>query len=185
MTGEAYFFINPDYPWEWTTSVELAMSTAAGTIGNRHGIEALPLVTDAWVEVRAEINFTNDLVTIYYDDEFLASHPWTIKGGSSAISALDLFSFDSSGVYYDDLSLYPGVSNDCNGNGVPDECDVDQTDPDGNGEVSSDENANGTPDECETSVPVMTEWGLVVMTLLILSAGTIVAKQMHRRPGRA
>ncbi|MCH8054131.1 MAG: hypothetical protein IH895_08735, partial [Planctomycetes bacterium] len=34
----------------------------------------------------------------------------------------------------------------------PDDCDVDPADPDGNGEVSDDCNGNGTPDECELPV---------------------------------
>jgi hypothetical protein len=38
---------------------------------------------------------------------------------------------------------------DCNGNGVNDACDVDPSDPDGNGLVSADCNASGIPDECE------------------------------------
>ncbi len=39
---------------------------------------------------------------------------------------------------------------DCNGNLVPDECDLDPADPDGDGNVSPDCNANEVPDECET-----------------------------------
>jgi hypothetical protein len=39
---------------------------------------------------------------------------------------------------------------DCNSNGVPDDCDVDESDPDGNMEVSEDCDSDGTPDECET-----------------------------------
>ncbi len=42
-----------------------------------------------------------------------------------------------------------GTSEDCNANYIPDECDVDPSDPDGDGETSNDLNANGTPDECE------------------------------------
>ncbi len=38
---------------------------------------------------------------------------------------------------------------DCNLNNVPDGCDIDAADPDGNGEVSTDCNNNSTPDECE------------------------------------
>ncbi|UCG34109.1 MAG: hypothetical protein JSU68_05625 [Phycisphaerales bacterium] len=38
---------------------------------------------------------------------------------------------------------------DCNGNGVLDECDVDTTDPDGDGLVSQDCQLDGVPDECE------------------------------------
>ena len=40
-------------------------------------------------------------------------------------------------------------ASDCNRNGVPDQCDIDPTDPDGNTMVSPDCNANDTPDECE------------------------------------
>ncbi len=42
---------------------------------------------------------------------------------------------------------------DCNANDVPDGCDIDPTDPDGNGEVSSDADGNGVPDECEYAMP--------------------------------
>ena len=38
---------------------------------------------------------------------------------------------------------------DCNRNGVPDECDIDPTDPDGDGMVSGDCNENLIPDECD------------------------------------
>ncbi len=38
---------------------------------------------------------------------------------------------------------------DCNGNNVPDGCDMDPTDPDGNGQVSADCNQNSVPDECD------------------------------------
>jgi hypothetical protein len=38
---------------------------------------------------------------------------------------------------------------DCNSNGVLDACDIDPSDPDGNGLVSDDDNGNGIPDECE------------------------------------
>jgi hypothetical protein len=37
----------------------------------------------------------------------------------------------------------------CNDNNVPDDCDIDPTDPDGNGDVSDDCQPNGVPDECE------------------------------------
>ncbi|MHC4653040.1 MAG: hypothetical protein ACYTES_19560, partial [Planctomycetota bacterium] len=38
---------------------------------------------------------------------------------------------------------------DCNANGIPDTCDVDPADPDDNGLVSQDADGNGVPDECE------------------------------------
>ena len=49
----------------------------------------------------------------------------------------------------DACELYSGFALDCNGNDVPDNCDVDPTDPDGDGWVSEDCNENVIPDECE------------------------------------
>jgi hypothetical protein len=42
-----------------------------------------------------------------------------------------------------------GTSMDCNQNFIPDECDTNTNDPDGDGKVSADVNFNGVPDECE------------------------------------
>ncbi len=47
------------------------------------------------------------------------------------------------------VSLTDTNFTDCNANSVPDDCDVDPSDPDGNGWVSPDANGNGVPDECE------------------------------------
>lgn len=103
---------------------------------------------------------------------------------------------------------------DCNGNGIPDECDLDCGTASGPCDVlgcgqSQDNNVDGIPDECgaccgpqdcvqttqaycETSgkyrgdattcatqencagIPTVSQWGLVVMTLVVLTAGTIV-----------
>ena len=41
------------------------------------------------------------------------------------------------------------IGEDCNNNGISDECDLDPNDPDGDGDVSVDDNNNGVPDECE------------------------------------
>ncbi len=113
---------------------------------------------------------------------------------------------------------------DCNGNAIPDECDIDcggiggPCDVDGCGD-SDDINGDGIPDECgacctaagcaqttETlcggpskskyngdgttceeacpaGIPAVTSWGLLAMTLLVLSAGTLVLTK--RRSGAA
>lgn len=52
-------------------------------------------------------------------------------------------------VVADAVDIANGTSVDCNGNGIPDECDVNSTDPDGNSLYSRDINLNGQPDECE------------------------------------
>ncbi|MCG8405193.1 MAG: hypothetical protein MI923_08360 [Phycisphaerales bacterium] len=43
----------------------------------------------------------------------------------------------------------PTIARDCNGNNVLDACDIDSTDPDGNGLTSEDCNGNSIPDECD------------------------------------
>ncbi len=126
MTGTAFFIVNPDYYVGivgTTWSVILSMNTQEGTVESDYGPEHLSLITDAWAEIRCEINFDLDVVTIYYDGAFLTSYPWSIGDGWPNIAAVDLFSSDSSGFYYDDLSLFPAVSNDTDGNGWPDDCD--------------------------------------------------------------
>ena len=56
---------------------------------------------------------------------------------------------------------------DCNGNGVADDCDIAiGTSPDLDG--------NGIPDECEVQIPAVSEWSLIVLTLFLTVAGTVV-----------
>ncbi|MEM7230348.1 MAG: lamin tail domain-containing protein [Planctomycetota bacterium] len=50
---------------------------------------------------------------------------------------------------FDNCPLFNPAQLDCNNNGVGDACDLDITDPDGNGETSTDCDANGVPDECQ------------------------------------
>lgn len=73
----------------------------------------------------------------------------------------------------DATDIADATSRDCNTNGIPDECDV----ADGR---SLDANGNGVPDECllADGVPTLSSWGMLVATLALLSAGTIV---LHRR----
>jgi hypothetical protein len=71
-------------------------------------------------------------------------HTVRFEGEQSGVPAL-------SNIFLDDVSIEqtgpPG--NDCNQNGVPDDCDILPDDPDGNGEVSRDCDENGVPDECQ------------------------------------
>ena len=157
MTGTAHFILNPDYVdggAGTTWAMNLEMNTAAGTINSNEAFASLPLATDAWAEILLEIDFAHDSVAIYYNDVFLARHTWTNGGGSLSLSAIDLWSPDSSGHYYDDLAFYATTGVDLNGNGTPDECE-DCNDngiadaEDIAGLTSSDCNGNNTPDECE------------------------------------
>ncbi len=75
----------------------------------------------------------------------------------------------------DDQDIAQGTSDDCQANAVPDECDI------ATGE-SADDDANGVPDECQAvPVPAISQWGLAILALLILTA----AKIRRRAPRRA
>ncbi len=85
----------------------------------------LPLITDQWVEFRAEIDLDADLVTNFYNNQMLgAPHSWSANGfanpipGITSIAALDLYSATGTPVYFDDVSLEAGgCYPDCNNSG--------------------------------------------------------------------
>ena len=66
------------------------------------------------------------------------------------------------------------ANEDCNGNNVDDAIDIAL-------ETSKDDNRNGIPDECEPVLPAVSEWGLIVMALLLLTGLKI--KFGRRKPG--
>ncbi len=75
------------------------------------------------------------------------------------VSIVFEFSSDASvsgqlGWLVDNITVISG-SGDCQANDVPDDCDVDPADPDGNGHYSADSPPNGTPDECEMAPPAV------------------------------
>jgi hypothetical protein len=198
MTGTAMFIVNPDYVGGeagTTWAVQIDMETTGGLIHSPESLSSLPLVMDDWSEIRLELNCVQDLVTIYYEDQLLGSHKWTMGGGSLGIAAVDLFSPDSSGFYYDDLSLYPSVSIDCNNSGFPDECDIaagtsEDCQPNGIPDecdiafgTSSDVNQSGIPDECDSGLPIPTvsAWGMMVLVLVTLTVGTILFRRISKR----
>ncbi len=64
---------------------------------------------------------------------------------------------------------------DCNLNSFPDSCDIALG-------ISEDVNSNRAPDECSAIIPTVSEWGLVVSVLLLLSAGTAVIIRRRSSP---
>jgi len=117
MTGTQNFILmntyvvgthnNPDW------SLQLEFSATGGYMRDANNVAATTtLITNAWVEIRVEINFETDLQTIYYNNNLLTSKSWkngVSPGGAKNLACVDLYagSATSSSVYYDDLSLSP------------------------------------------------------------------------------
>ena len=82
-------------------------------------------------------------------------HTYTAERMREHLEGVDCLDIDCNGNHVDDAEdISSGLSDDLNGNGVPDECeDCNQNgtlDPDDiNFGISQDDNSNGIPDECE------------------------------------
>lgn len=114
-TGEQYFILLNTYtepgPWNW--SLDMLFDSSAGLVSDLDDPAAtpLPIVFDAWVEVRDEIDLTTDVQSIYYNGTLLNQKSWTdgaSGGGAVNIEALDLFSNGGSSIYWDDCDLNQG-----------------------------------------------------------------------------
>ncbi len=71
------------------------------------------------------------------------------------------------------LDFAPGSDVDCNVNAVPDSCDI-------TAGTSLDNDNDGVPDECQPElIPAVSQWGMLVMAMLMLVAATLVFG--HRR----
>jgi hypothetical protein len=109
-------------PFGW--SIQLAMDPASGLWTIDAGSQATaqgPLIFDQWVEVRAQIDLTADSCQVFYNDTSCApAYSWTggifgAGGGALNIAAIDMYhgpatSTPSGKVYWDDLSISPGIS---------------------------------------------------------------------------
>ncbi len=84
---------------------------------------------------------------------------------------------------------------DCNTNGIPDECETlppgeipsstcdDGEDNDCDGFADCDDPDCASDSMCQKVIPTVSEWGLVVMTLLLLTVGTVVLRGRRTATG--
>lgn len=110
MTGTAYFIMLNTYAdggdKNWSTQVN--MSAATGLVTDDVTGNELTLVTDAWAEIRVEVDLDLDTQDFYYNGALLYSETWSdhVSGGGAAeIRCLDLWGNGASVHYYDDVSL--------------------------------------------------------------------------------
>jgi PKD repeat protein len=116
MTGASDFilmntYVNGSHTNNADWSLQLEFGASAGTIKDLNdATKTLPLVKDAWAQLRVSINFEEDLQTIYYNGQFLEHTSWKnhcAQGGAQNFAAIDLYagSAYSTSVYWDDLSV--------------------------------------------------------------------------------
>jgi hypothetical protein len=118
QVGNTYFILMNTYAvphnnQDW--SLQLVASASLGTIVDYNDVAAtLPLVTDAWAEIKVVIDLDTDWQTVYYNGVILQpGKGWTdgagTPGGALNLGAVDLFSDSaySTSVYYDDMSVLP------------------------------------------------------------------------------
>jgi formylglycine-generating enzyme required for sulfatase activity len=93
--------------------------------------------------------------------------------------------FNAPNIEFENVGFRVAYFTDCNDNGILDECDLDCGTPGGPCDVpgcgqSTDANGNGVLDDCAPDIPTVSEWGVVAMTLLVLTAGTVVLTRRRR-----
>ena len=128
MSGNSYFILMNDYQHggphniqDWSLQIQFSASTSKIWDFDNPSAE-LPLIEDAWAELRVEIDFDADIQTVYYDGTFLLSKSWkdgVSPGGAKNLAAIDLYadSAASTSVYWDDFLLDRPNPLTCDANG--------------------------------------------------------------------
>ena len=160
-SGSAYVFVRSGGTWTQQAKLVAADAAAFDEFGGSVAVSGDTVVIgafgdddagsasgSAYVFVRSGGTWTQQAKLVAADaaafDRFGVSV--AVSGDTAIVGAnLDDDAGGSSGSAY----VVGLPSSDCNANGIPDECDVDPADPDGDMQVSTDCNANGIPDECD------------------------------------
>lgn len=115
--GGTYFIMMNSYTVggsEAKWSVQIHFDNINNVVESEFDTEnpTLPLIYGEWVQLRVEMDLTNDWFKFFYDDQLLVEKAWTAgvnndNIGDLAFDALDLFADSSTTVYYDDLTFLP------------------------------------------------------------------------------
>ncbi len=137
-TGDAYLILLNGYGGSavdnWSMQVRFGANDQL--VESDFGAETIGLITDQWVEFRAEIDLDDMLdlgfevgsMDLFYNGvQFADDLVWIDNagtGGSLNIAANDVFSLDCNEFYVDDVSLLPNEGCLADYNGLPDEGDI-------------------------------------------------------------
>ena len=111
MIGNSFFLLLNTYFHSGAQSWSLQINVNATKIWDFDNADDwLPIINDAWVELKWEVDFEADIQTVYYDGEELLSKSWidgASGGGQKNLACIDLYadSAESSAVYWDDFVL--------------------------------------------------------------------------------
>jgi len=119
QSGTYYFILLNTYahngPKNW--SVQIAMSDASGMVSDAGGSSAptatstpVPIIYNAWAEVRVEIDFIANTYNAFYNGQpVMVGNTWAGAGGQPQLECLDLYNDGGGTFYYDDVVV------DCSG----------------------------------------------------------------------
>lgn len=155
FVGKPFFILlfkyNDNGPYGWSTQVmfdsffsEVAFRRSSSPPSD---VGRLPLSTDRWVQIKVIIDLDRNFQSVIYDGHVLGIKEWTTSTNLAdlKLDAINLYANGSSTIYYDDISLTRVKARDCQGNGIPDACEI----ADG---AALDQDSNGHIDVCERLV---------------------------------
>ena len=105
-SGDTYYGVLSGYiqePLAWIT--EVVSDFAAGDVRITGGDTVrLPLVRDAWAEIRVELDFDSNVSNFYYNGELLGTRD------AVGLEGFDLWANSDDVIYYDDFLLVPAAT---------------------------------------------------------------------------
>ncbi|MBM4109675.1 MAG: EF-hand domain-containing protein [Phycisphaerae bacterium] len=116
LTGQTYFILLDKYENQagfshhWATQVEMNADTNEVTdnLGAGGTASIVPLVRDAWVEIKVAIDFGLDAQVTTYNGQEVFNGLWRRYGFANAqlrLRAVDLFGNNTGPAFYDDLTI--------------------------------------------------------------------------------